>query len=642
LDGFVVSHQIEKVELVDYNILKQLVDHEAIQEHRSRALNPLHPHVRGTNQNQDVYFQNLEAANLFYDKSIPIVKEEMKKFGDATGRHYNLFDWHGPKDAKRAIIVMGSGAQTVKEAVDHLSSQGEKVGVLIPRLFRPWSAKDFLESLPPSVDRVAVLDRTKEHGSNGEPLYLDVCTSLMQAGRSIRAIGGRYGLGQKNFDPVMAIQVFNNLRDPAPKHPFTVGIEDDLTHLSLAPAEFVQTRSDVGTECLIYGFGSDGTVGANKNAVKIIGDNTDKFVQAAFQYGSSKAGGLTLSHLRLRDSPKPSYYNVTRANYLGCHNPQYVENYRLADDLALGGVFVMNSPWNTIEEMEKNFPDSLKRGLAEKNAKIFNVDAFAVAGEQGMGRLINNVMQTAFFKLSGAIEYEKAITLFKDAIKKTYGAKGDAVVQKNFNMVDATLEAITGPFEIPAHWASCPDSPLEAVNKFTAVENNTYVSEIVSQMSIMKGDDLPVSVFPVGGVMPMGTTQYEKRAFALEVPEVDMDKCTQCNYCAFSCPHAVIRPFLLSQDEADRAPLTFDYRAAKGGAEAAGLNFRIQVSAADCTGCAVCVNTCPDDALRMVETTEIEQLGHYPNWDFAMSLPDRSERFNVASVKGSQFYQPLL
>jgi len=644
LDGFVVSHNIEKVNLVPYSTLKKLMDKDAIRQHHERALNPLHPHLRGTNQNQDVYFQNLEASNKFYDATPGIVKEEMQKFAQETGRKYDLFDWYGPLDAKRAIVAMGSGGQTIKEAVDYLANtKGEKVGLLIPRLFRPWSSKDFLDALPTSVDRLAVLDRTKEAGSSGEPLYLDVAATLQDANRPIKIIRGRYGLGQKMFDPTMAISIYEELQSVNPKSPFTIGIEDDVTHLSLpiTGEKKLKCLPEGTTECLIYGFGSDGTVGANKNAIKIIGDNTELFPQGAFQYGSSKAGGLTLSHLRFGPSPRASYYGVTEADYLGCHNPQYVETYRLADNLRKGGVFCLNSPWNTIEELDKHLPSSLKRGLADKQAKIYNVDAFKVATEQGMGRMINTVMQSAFFKLSGVLDYEKAIELFKNAIKKTYGAKGEAVVQKNFNMVDSAIGAITGPFEIPAQWSKCDDSPLDVETKLV-VPGNQYVTEIVSQMTLMKGDNIPVSTFPVGGVMPMGTTKYEKRAFALEVPEVDMDKCTQCNYCAYTCPHAVIRPFLLSQDEADVAPATFDYRKAKGGAEAAGLNFRIQVSAADCTGCAVCVNACPDDALRMVPMDEVPEHGHFDNWDFAMKLPDRSERFDINTVKGSQFYQPLL
>ncbi|EER04712.1 pyruvate:ferredoxin oxidoreductase/NADPH-cytochrome P450, putative [Perkinsus marinus ATCC 50983] len=656
-DGFRLSHCIEKIDTMPYNDMRKLIDMKALNDHRSRALNPNRPYVRGTNQNPDVYFQQFEASNAFYDRVPQIVKEEMNRVGAVTGRHYDLFQWTGPQDADTAIVVLGSGASVVEETLPTLNAQGKKVGVLKPRLYRPWSAEDFLKALPQSVKRIAVLDRTKEPGSLGEPLYLDVASTIQESNRSnIKVIGGRWGLGQKEFTPKCVAAVADNLYAQYPKDHFTVGIEDDVTHRSLPLTDEINVSHPKTVECLIYGYGSDGTVGANKNATKIIGDNTDLYVQAYFAYGSQKAGGLTMSHLRFGPEPIKSYYSVQHADYVGCHNPTYLEMYRMTEHLKQGGTFCLNSPFDSVEEWNKHVPAGVRKALADKNAKVFNVDAFKVAQECGMGRMINVVMQSAFFKLSKVMGFEESIELYKNTIRKSYGHRGEAVVQKNYEMIDKALDAIT-EINVPAEWKNLSDRMLNyeqtydnaigMLAKDEAYHMNTaeFTKNIQAPIALLKGDDIPVSAFAsdelVGGKVPLGTSKVEKRGVALEVPEVDMDKCTQCNTCSMACPHAVIRPFLLSQYEVDNKPAAFDTRAAKGGAEVAGLHYRIQVSPYDCTGCEVCVNACPDDALSMKHLADvIETSGK--NWEYAMGLPDRSARFDTTSLRGSQFHQPLL
>jgi pyruvate dehydrogenase (NADP+) len=642
-DGFRLSHTIEKIQMLPYAEIRKLVDYDALNQHHSRALNPIHPHVRGSNQNPDVYFQMLETSNKFYESTPQIVNEEFEKLKALTGRSYKIFDYFGPESADSALVVLGSGASVVQEVLPYLHTIGHKVGLVVPRLFRPWSAKDFLAALPPSIKRIAVLDRTKEPGSLGEPLYLDVAASVQYSGRTIKVIGGRFGLGQKEFTPGCVVSIVQNLSKDTPMEKFTVGIEDDVSFLSLPSVQEPPVIPESATECLIYGFGSDGTVGANKNAIKIIGDNTDKFVQGYFAYGSQKAGGLTVSHLRFGPEPFKSYYSVMNANYIGCHNPVYVDMYRMLDQAAPGGTFCLNSPWKTLEDFDKYLPSSLKRALAVKSIQFYNIDAFKIAEDNGMGRMINVVMQSAFFKLSNVISYQDAIEYFKKAIKKSYSHRGDDVVKKNFKMVDDSLENLH-KIEYPSSWANFEDSPLSSELKFSA-SNSDFIKNIQGPITLLKGDQIKVSTLvnsSLGGVMPMGTAALEKRGVALEVPEVDMNKCTQCNYCSLSCPHAVIRPFLLSQEEFDKRPETFDARKAKGSSEVAGLYFRIQVSPYDCTGCSVCVNTCPDDALRMVRLSDIHATSS-ENWDFSVSLPDRGDRFEkTTSLKGSQFQQPLL
>ncbi|EER04711.1 pyruvate:ferredoxin oxidoreductase/NADPH-cytochrome P450, putative [Perkinsus marinus ATCC 50983] len=655
-DGFRLSHCIEKVDTLPYNQMRRMIDRKALNAHRARALNPTRPYVRGTNENPDVYFQQFEASNAFYDKTPEIVKEEMDRVGAVTGRHYDLFQWTGPKDAEAAIVILGSGASVIEESLPFVNSQGKKVGVLKPRLYRPWSAEDFLKALPQSVKRIAVLDRTKEPGSLGEPLYLDVASTIQESNRSnIKVIGGRWGLGQKEFTPKCVAAVADNLYAQYPKDHFSVGIEDDVTHRSLPLTDEINVSHPKTVECLIYGYGSDGTVGANKNATKIIGDNTDLYVQAYFAYGSQKAGGLTMSHLRFGPEPIKSYYSVNKADYVGCHNPTYLDMYRMTEHLKDNGTFCLNSPFTTVEEWNKHVPAGVRKSLADKNAKVFNVDAFKVAQECGMGRMINVVMQSAFFKLANVMDFKECIGLYKNTIRKSYGHRGEAVVQKNYEMIDKALDAIT-EIKVPAEWKNLSDSMLHYEQTYhnalgnlakdkSAINKPSFTQSIQGPIALLQGDDIPVSAFAndelVGGKVPLGTAKVEKRGVALMIPIVDMDKCTHCNICAMSCPHACIRPFLLSQAEDDAKPSTFDTRKAKGGAEVAGLHYRIQVSPLDCTGCEVCVNACPDDALRMEHLSDFKEA-ESQNWEYAVSLPDRSSRFDNTTLKGSQFYQPLL
>lgn len=644
-DGMRVSHTIEKIEQIPYSELKKMLDYDAIAAHRRRGFSPLRPYQRGTNQNPDVYMQLVEASNSFYDAVPGVMQDCMNQVGAVTGRKYEIMQYTGPKDAENVIVTMGLGNSTVKMTLDHLNAQGKKVGVLNPRLYRPWSTEHLLEALPNTTKRITVLDRVKEPGAGGEPLYLDVASSLQSSPkhRGIEMTRGRYGLGQKEFTPGDVVSIVDNMLSESPKLHYTVGINDDVTHLSLTKTEEPDVIPKGTVQSLIYGFGSDGTVGANKNAIKIIGDNTDRFVQGYFAYGASKAGGLTLSHLRFGPEKFHAYWGVNSADYVACHNYIYVQMYDMLQNIKQGGTFVLNSPWNTVAELEQNLPNDMKRNIAQKELVFYNVDANALAEAVGMGRMINTIMQTAFFRLSGVLPFEEAVKLFKDAIKKSYGAKGEKVVQKNWDMVDAALGGMHA-IDYPASWTELP-SERNAVQKklIDNPENPEFVREILGPLSILEGDNISVSKasnMALGGSVPMGITKFEKRAVAIEVPEVNMDTCTQCNYCSMSCPHAVIRPFLCDQAEYDARPPTWDARKSRGGSETAGLYFRIQVSAADCTGCAVCVNACPDDSLRMIPIAESEPT-HGPNWNFAMTLPDRAERIERNSVKGSQFQQPL-
>lgn len=644
-DGMRVSHTIEKIEQIPYSELKKMIDYDAISAHRRRGFSPLRPYQRGTNQNPDIYMQLVEASNSFYDRVPEIMEESMRQVGGVTGRKYDLMQYTGPKDAENVIVVMGLGNATVKMTLDYLNASGKSVGVLNPRLYRPWSTEHLLQALPSTVKRITVLDRVKEPGAGGEPLYLDVASSLQSSEkyRSVQISRGRYGLGQKEFTPGDVCSVVENMLSSNPKIHYTVGIRDDVTHLSLTKTEEPDVIPKGTVQSLIYGFGSDGTVGANKNAIKIIGDNTDKFVQGYFAYGASKAGGLTLSHLRFGPETFHAYWGVNSADYVACHNYIYVQMYDMLSNIKHGGTFVLNSPWTSIEQLETNLPNDMKRDIAEKKLKFYNVDANALAESVGMGRMINTIMQTAFFRLSGVLPFEEAVKLFKDAIKKSYGAKGEKVVQKNWDMVDAALGGMQ-EVSYPGTWVELP-SERNAVQKKLVdnPDNPEFVRKILGPLSLLQGDNVSVSTvheMALGGTVPMGITKYEKRAVAIEVPEVNMDTCTQCNYCSMSCPHAVIRPFLCDQAEYDSSPTSWDARKSRGGSETAGLYFRIQVAAADCTGCAVCVNACPDDSLRMIPIADA-MPNDQPNWDFAMSLPDRSERIERNSVKGSQFQQPL-
>jgi len=632
-DGFRSSHEIQKVEMLNYEDIPPLVDWDAVKRHRERALNPEKPHLRGTAQNPDIYFQVNEAANKFYQLVPGIVEEEMKKVSKLTGRTYNLFDYVGVSDADRIIIMMGSGAEAAEEAVEYLNKKGEKVGLIKVRLYRPFSAKHFLATVPKSVKSIAVLDRTKESGAFGEPLYLDVSSVYQHTDKDITIVGGRYGLGSKDFTPSMAKAVYENLKMKEPKNNFTVGIIDDVTFTSLPITEEIDATPEGLVQCKFWGLGGDGTVGANKDAIKIIGDNTDMYAQGYFAYDSKKSGGVTISHLRFGKVPIKSTYLIKDADYIACHNPSYVDKYDLLEGIKQGGTFVLNSSWN-LEEMEKHLPNSLKKTIAEKQLKFYNIDAVKIAGDIGLGGRINMIMQSTFFKLSKVLPVDDALNYLKKAIEKTYGKKGKDIVEMNWKAVDAALEKIE-EINYPSSWANLtPESPKE-------IDEPEFVKEVMRPMLAQQGDKLPVSKFKPAGIFPTGTTKYEKRGVAINIPEWQIDNCIQCNQCAMVCPHAAIRPVLINHEESKKAPEGFNVKKAVGK-DAEGLSFRIQVYPEDCVGCGNCADICPSKEKALIMKPLETQLNQIPNRKYAETIPIRSGGFDKFTVKGSQFQKPLL
>ncbi len=633
-DGFRTSHEIQKIQVLDYADMAGLMDPEAVEEFRQRAMNPEHPHVRGTAQNPDIYFQNREAANGFYDQLPSLVAANMKKVAALTGRSYKLFDYVGHKEADRVIVSMGSSCETIEEVVNHLVEQGERVGLVKVRLFRPFVTDAFFAALPATATSITVLDRTKEPGATGEPLYQDVCTAFMERAETPRISGGRYGLGSKEFQPSMVKAVFDNMLAAAPKNHFTVGIEDDVTHTSLELNDELNTTPEGTVQCMFWGLGSDGTVGANKSAIKIIGDNTDMYAQGYFAYDSKKSGGITVSHLRFGHSPIQSTYLVNAADFVACHKSSYVHQYDILETIKDGGTFLLNAPW-TLEEMETELPASMKRIIARKNLKFHTIDAVKIAASVGLGGRINMVMQTAFFKLTEVIPFDEAVRLLKDSIKKTYGKKGDKIVNMNVAAVDQAVENLIT--------VDYPESWTEAKDKNAAVSNDpAYISDVVRPILAQQGDKLPVSAFEPDGIVPLGTSACEKRGVAIMVPQWIGENCIQCNQCAFVCPHAAIRPVLANEGEMADAPATFDTLEAKGK-ELAGLKFRIQVNTMDCLGCGNCADICPakDKALVMKPlATQTEK--EVPNFDFSQTLAIKDSLMKRDSLKGSQFQQPLI
>jgi len=633
-DGFRSSHEIQKIEMIDYKDIPPLVDWEAVKRHRERALDPERPHLRGTAQNPDIYFQVNEAANKFYQAVPEIVEEEMKKVSRLTGRSYHLFDYFGASDADRVIVMMGSGAEAAEETVEYLNKRGEKVGLVKVRLFRPFSSKHFLDVLPKTVKRIAVLDRTKENGSYGEPLYLDVCSVFQHTDRDVAIVGGRYGLGSKDFTPSMAKAVFDNLLLDEPKNNFTVGIIDDVTFTSLPIKEEIDATPEGLVQCKFWGLGGDGTVGANKDAIKIIGDNTDMYAQGYFAYDSKKSGGVTISHLRFGKVPIKSTYLIKDADYIACHNPSYVNKYDLLEGIKQGGAFVLNAPWTTVEELEKHLPNSLKKTIAEKQLKFYVIDAVKIAEGIGLGGRINMIMQTVFFKLANVLPVDDAIKYLKKAIEKTYGKKGRDVVEMNWKAVDAALEHLK-EIKYPSNWADLiPEKPEEK-------DEPEFVREVMRPMLAQQGDKLPVSKFTPGGIFPVGTTKYEKRGVAINVPEWQMEHCIQCNQCAMVCPHAAIRPVLITEEELKNAPEGFTAKKAVGK-DAEGLYFRMQVYPEDCVGCGNCADICPSKEKALVMKPFETQLNQVPNQQYAEKIPTRNGGFDKFTVKGSQFQKPLL
>ncbi len=635
-DGFRTSHEIQKIEVIDYDDLKGLLDSKALDEFRKRSLNPETPVTRGTAQNPDIYFQEREAANPYYNAVPQIVESYMAKINAITGREYHLFNYYGDPAAERVVVAMGSVTETTMETIDFLRKKGEKVGLVSVHLYRPFATEAFLAAVPKTATRIAVLDKTKEPGSIGEPLYLDVRSAFYGSDRKPLVVGGRYGLSSKDTSPDQIIAVYENLKLPEPKNGFTIGIIDDLTFTSLPIVDKADTVPEGTFSAKFWGLGSDGTVGANKNSIKIIGDKTDLYAQAYFAYDSKKSGGVTISHLRFGSKPIRSTYLVNTADFVACHVPSYLEKYDMLKGLKKGGTFLLNSLWNE-EETKKRLPDHIKKYLADNDIKFYIINATEIAEKIGLGSRTNSIMQAAFFKVSNVIPYEDSAKHMKSAIAKTYGKKGDDIVQMNYAAIDQGGENVL-KVEIPSEWKS-----LSVVGDQTSRKAPEFVKNIADPMNSLEGDLLPVSAFRdfPDGTFPPGTSAYEKRGIAIHVPEWQSDSCIQCNQCAFVCPHAVIRPFLLNEKEAAGAPAGTALIEAKGkGLE--GLKFKIQISPLDCTGCGNCAETCPAKDKALIMKSLESQLVEQPRWDYMQANVSYKDTLMARNtVKGSQFSQPL-
>ncbi len=635
-DGFRTSHEYQKVAVWDNEDLREMAPFDKIDEFRKKSLNPQHPAQRGTAQNSDVFFQAREASNKYYDAVPEICQKYMDKVNAKIGTDYKLFNYYGASDAEVVLVAMGSVCDTISETVDYLNANGMKVGVIKVRLYRPFSAKHFAAAVPATCKRLVVLDRTKEAGSVGEPLYLDVCASCMAEGLKVDLYGGRYGLASKDTTPAQIIAAFKNTE----KKRFTIGINDDVTYTSLDITENPDTTPEGITSCKFWGLGADGTVGANKNSVKIIGDHTDMNVQAYFDYDSKKSGGLTVSHLRFGNAKITSTYLINKADFVACHKASYIRKYDMVTDVKPGGVFLLNCPWLTIEELDKNIPGQVKRYIAENNVQFYVIDGIAIGKEIGLGNRINTVLQSAFFKLADIIPAEDAIRYMKDAATASYSKKGDAIVKMNHDAIDAGAEKVV-KVEVPEYWKNGEDEVLTK-----KVEGSSrlidYVNEILLPISEFAGGKLPVSAFEkyVNGEIPSGSAAYEKRGIAIDVPTWEKDKCLQCNMCSYVCPHAVIRPVALTDDEVKAAPEGMKYVGMK---QMDGMNYAIAVSVMDCTGCGACASVCLGKCLEMKPLDS--QLAEQVYFDYAVTLPEKQEvidKFKATTVKGSQFKQPYL
>ena len=646
-DGFRTSHEIQKIEKWDYEDLKEMCNMDAVEEFRQHALNPEHPAMRGSHENGDVFFQHREACNPVYDALPAVVEKYMGKVNEKLGTDYDLFNYYGAADADRVIIAMGSICDVAEEVIDYLTAKGEKVGLIKVRLYRPWSSEHILKVIPKTAKKIAVLDRTKEPGTLGEPLYLDVATTLREAGlNDIILTGGRYGLGSKDTPPSSVFAIYKELEKDAPKPRFTIGIVDDVTNLSLPEVKPAPITSAEGTvECKFWGLGGDGTVGANKNSTKIICDHTDKYIQAYFQYDSKKTGGITISHLRFGDKPIKSPYYINQADFVACHNPSYVvKGYKMVQDVKPGGIFMINCQW-TDEELDKHMPAASKKYIADNNIQLYTINAIDKAIEIGMGKRTNTILQSAFFKLANIMPIDEAVEYMKAAAKKSYSKKGDAVVEMNYKAIDAGVDAVH-KVEVPASWAN-PEADAPAKELTGRPEVVKMVKDLLEPISIMDGDSLPVSAFKdiADGQFELGASAYEKRGTAVMVPEWDPASCVQCNSCAFVCSHATIRPFILDENEVKVAPSQIKLADAKH-AVADGMKFTMTVSPLDCMGCGECITVCPAAAKGAIKMVPQEsQAEQQPVFDYLVAnvgKKDIKPVFTDATPIGSQYNQPLL
>ena len=641
-DGFRTSHEIQKIETWDYEDLKDMVDMDAVDEFRKHALNPNHPCQRGSAQNPDIFFQAREACNPYYDALPALVQEYMDKVNEKIGTNYKLFNYYGAEDAEHVIIAMGSACETIEETIDYLMAAGKKVGLVTVRLYRPFCAEALVNAIPETVKQISVLDRTKEPGALGEPLYLDVVAALKGTKFNDTPIfSGRYGLGSKDTTPAQIVAVYENTT----KEKFTIGIVDDVTNLSLEVGAPLVTTPEGTINCKFWGLGADGTVGANKNSIKIIGDNTDMYAQAYFDYDSKKSGGVTMSHLRFGKSPIKSTYLIKQANFVACHNPSYVNKYNMVQELVDGGTFLLNCPWD-MEGLEKHLPGQVKAFIANHNIKFYVIDGIKIGKEIGLGGRINTVLQSAFFKLANIIPEEQAIELMKAAAKATYGRKGDAIVQMNYDAIDAGAKQVV-EIQVPESWKDCADEGLFMAHAEGGRQDVVdFVNNVQAKVNAQEGNTLPVSAFKdyVDGTTPSGSSAYEKRGIAVDIPVWQPENCIQCNRCAYVCPHAVIRPVAMTDAEVAAAPEGMRTLPMTGMAD---YKFVMTVSAYDCTGCGSCANVCPGKkgAKALVMANMEENAGEQKFFDYGVTLPVKEDviaKFKENTVKGSQFKQPLL
>ena len=640
-DGFRTSHEIQKIAIWDYDDLKDMVNMDAVNAFRAHSLNPERPAMRGSHENDDIFFQHREASNKYYQALPAVVEKYMNKVNEKLGTNYQLFNYYGAADADRVIVAMGSINDVAEEVIDYLNAHGEKVGLVKVRLFRPFCAEKLLSAIPATAKKIAVLDRTKEPGSQGEPLYQDVVMALAQAGRhDVTVIGGRYGLGSKDTHPASVFAVYEELAKDAPKHEFTIGIVDDVTHLSLDEQVSPNTAAEGTIECKFWGLGGDGTVGANKNSIKIIGDHTDKYVQAYFQYDSKKTGGVTVSHLRFGDKPIKSPYYINKADFVACHNPSYItKGFKIVQDVKPGGVFLINCQWD-MEELEHHLDASAKRYIAKNNIQLYTIDAIDLAIKVGMGKRTNTILQSAFFSLAKVMPAEEAIKYMKDAAEHSYAKKGMDVVEKNWNAIDVGANAYK-KIDVPASWATAEDDKVDAKLEGRP-ETVKVVKNILNPIGKMDGYSLPVSAFAdlPDGQFPLGASAYEKRGVAVTVPHWDETKCIQCNNCAYVCPHATIRPFALTEEEVKAAPAGARLVDVKAGKGKGVYKYMMAVSPLDCMGCGVCVGVCPTQAITMVP--QEQELPEQEVWNYMVDHVSEKKDMQDNTVKGSQFHKPLL